>query len=214
MFWGGGGGGAFQPSIFLYICWWFNYFREKSSCAVLWVLLPDNHTIKCLKTLLDKISALQYPSFAKRRVWPSCKKQRLLIWVPSTYNTPLYLGNHNFTRNSFGTMNCAWIVNLATFSEKCWRRIRNWAEFEECTLEAKMSWTSFSPLFPSLTPRAADPLWFRWFFDKPCPTPIKCFFNTWWCSVDKPVDAEAELAKEEIEHTATMQRIAQQVISS
>jgi len=52
-----------------------------------------------------------------------------------------------------------------------------------------MSWSSFSPLFPSLTPRAADPLWF---------------------SVDKPVDAEAELAKEEIEHTATMQRIAQQ----
>ena len=33
------------------------------------------------------------------------------------------------------------------------------------------------------------------------------------CSVDKPVDAEAELAKEEMDHTATMQRIAQQVIS-
>ena len=30
-------------------------------------------------------------------------------------------------------------------------------------------------------------------------------------SVDKPVDAEAELKKEEAEHAAAMQRIAQQV---
>ena len=42
-----------------------------------------------------------------------------------------------------------------------------------------MSWSVFSPMFPSLTPRPADPLWF---------------------SVDRPVDDEADLAKEEAEH--------------
>ena len=44
-----------------------------------------------------------------------------------------------------------------------------------------MSWSVHSPMFPSLTPRATDPLWF---------------------SVDKPVDEESELAKEEAEHNA------------
>jgi hypothetical protein len=52
-----------------------------------------------------------------------------------------------------------------------------------------MSWTACSPLFPSLTPRPADPLRF---------------------SVDKPVNAEEELGREEAEHTAAMLRIAQQ----
>ena len=52
-----------------------------------------------------------------------------------------------------------------------------------------MSWSVSSPMFPSMLPRPADPLWF---------------------SVDKPVDEEAELAKEEQEHTQTMQKIAQQ----
>ena len=42
----------------------------------------------------------------------------------------------------------------------------------------------------------------------------QCSEEEKYYSVDKPVDAEAELAKEEIEHTATMQRIAQQVIST
>ena len=44
-----------------------------------------------------------------------------------------------------------------------------------------MSWSAYSPLYPSLTPRPADPLWF---------------------AVDRPVDDEAELAKEEAEHAA------------
>ena len=38
-----------------------------------------------------------------------------------------------------------------------------------------------SAMFPSLTPRATDPLWF---------------------SVDRPADEEAELAREEAEHQA------------
>ena len=44
-----------------------------------------------------------------------------------------------------------------------------------------MSWSLTSPLLPSLTPRAADPLWF---------------------SVDKPRDEETELTREEAEHSA------------
>ena len=44
-----------------------------------------------------------------------------------------------------------------------------------------MSWSLSSPMFPSLTPRATDPLWF---------------------SVDKPRDEETELAREEAEHNA------------
>lgn len=52
-----------------------------------------------------------------------------------------------------------------------------------------MSWSVHSPMFPSLTPRATDPLWF---------------------SVDKPVDEESELAKEEAEHNAALERIAKQ----
>ena len=43
-----------------------------------------------------------------------------------------------------------------------------------------MSWSVSSPMFPSLTPRATDPLWF---------------------TVDKPVDEEAEIARMEAEHT-------------
>ena len=46
-----------------------------------------------------------------------------------------------------------------------------------------MSWSVSSTMFPSLTPRATDPLWFN---------------------VDKPVDEEAELAREEAEHTAVI----------
>ena len=44
-----------------------------------------------------------------------------------------------------------------------------------------MSWSLSSPMFPSLAPRATDPLWF---------------------SVDKPRDEETELAREEAEHNA------------
>ena len=78
----------------------------------------QHHTTKCLKTPLDKISVLHYPSIVKRRARPSSLKLRLLIWVPSTYNAPLFQGNHNFIRNSFDTMNSAWIVNLATFFQR------------------------------------------------------------------------------------------------
>jgi len=46
-----------------------------------------------------------------------------------------------------------------------------------------------SAMFPSLTPRATDPLWF---------------------SVDRPADEEAELAREEAEHQAYLERIAKQ----
>merc|ERR1711915_868553 len=56
-----------------------------------------------------------------------------------------------------------------------------------------MSWSVYSPMFPSLTPRPADPLWF---------------------AVDRPVDDEAELAKEEAEHAKicvqALQKIATQ----
>ena len=44
-----------------------------------------------------------------------------------------------------------------------------------------MSWSLSTPTLPSLTPRAADPLWF---------------------SVDKPRDEETELTREEAEHNA------------
>ena len=44
-----------------------------------------------------------------------------------------------------------------------------------------MSWSLSTPMMPSLTPRAADPLWF---------------------SVDKPRDEETELTREEAEHNA------------
>merc|ERR1712098_647500 len=52
-----------------------------------------------------------------------------------------------------------------------------------------MSWSVYSPMFPSLTPRPADPLWF---------------------SVDRPVDDEADLAKEEAEHAKALQKISGQ----
>jgi len=51
-----------------------------------------------------------------------------------------------------------------------------------------MSWSISTPHAPSLLPRTTDPLWF---------------------GVDKPVDEEAALAKEEIEHAQAMSRIAQ-----
>merc|ERR1712098_743830 len=52
-----------------------------------------------------------------------------------------------------------------------------------------MSWSVSSPMFPSLTPRATDPLWF---------------------TVDKPVDEEAELVRMEAEHTQALEKIAKQ----
>merc|ERR1711875_141120 len=57
------------------------------------------------------------------------------------------------------------------------------------TYKPTMSWSVYSPLFPSLTPRPADPLWF---------------------SVDRPVDDEADLAKEEAEHAKALQKISGQ----
>ena len=51
------------------------------------------------------------------------------------------------------------------------------------TFQPTMSWSVYSPMFPSLTPRPADPLWF---------------------AVDRPVDDEADLAKEEAEHAKVL----------
>jgi len=50
-----------------------------------------------------------------------------------------------------------------------------------------MSWSTYTPQYPALLPRTCDPLWF---------------------GVDKPVDEEALLAKEEAEHAEAMSRIA------
>jgi len=52
-----------------------------------------------------------------------------------------------------------------------------------------MSLSCYSPLFPSLLPELADPLWF---------------------SVDKPVNDETELEREEVEHAAALQKISSQ----
>jgi len=51
-----------------------------------------------------------------------------------------------------------------------------------------MSWSISTPLNPTLLPRTSDPIWF---------------------GVDKPVDEEAALAKEEAEYAQAMSRIAQ-----
>jgi len=51
-----------------------------------------------------------------------------------------------------------------------------------------MSWSTSTPAAPSLLPRICDPLWF---------------------GVDKPVDEEALLAKEEADHAQVMNSIAQ-----
>ena len=52
-----------------------------------------------------------------------------------------------------------------------------------------MSWSVYSPKFPSLTPRPTDPLWF---------------------TVDKPVDEETELAREEAEQSQALEKISKQ----
>merc|ERR550517_2414855 len=52
-----------------------------------------------------------------------------------------------------------------------------------------MSWSVYSPMFPSLTPRRTDPLWF---------------------TVDKPVDEETELAREEAEQSQALEKISKQ----
>ena len=52
-----------------------------------------------------------------------------------------------------------------------------------------MSWSVYSPMFPSLTPRPTDPLWF---------------------TVDKPVDEETELAREEAEQSQALEKISKQ----
>ena len=52
-----------------------------------------------------------------------------------------------------------------------------------------MSWSVYSPMFPSLTPRLTDPLWF---------------------TVDKPVDEETELSREEAEQTQALEKISKQ----
>merc|ERR1712002_276168 len=62
-------------------------------------------------------------------------------------------------------------------------------EFKHFRSMNTMSWSVYSPMFPSLTPRPADPLWF---------------------SVDRPVDDEADLAKEEAEHAKALQKISGQ----
>jgi len=51
-----------------------------------------------------------------------------------------------------------------------------------------MSWSTNSQLFPSLLPRSSDPLWF---------------------AVDRPVDEEALITKEENEHSERMISISQ-----
>jgi len=51
-----------------------------------------------------------------------------------------------------------------------------------------MSWSTSNPLKPGLLPRTCDPIWF---------------------GVDRPVDEETLLAKEEADHAQVMSRIAQ-----
>ena len=55
----------------------------------------------------------------------------------------------------------------------------NLTDIRHLSVSAEVS--RMSAMFPSLTPRATDPLWF---------------------SVDRPADEEAELAREEAEHQA------------
>lgn len=51
-----------------------------------------------------------------------------------------------------------------------------------------MSWSTYTPSNPTLLPRTCDPIWF---------------------GVDKPIDEESILAREEAEHAQVMSRIAQ-----
>ena len=133
----------------------------------------------------------------------------LTSWVLSK------LDNYSFILKSLDPMmKCAWIA-IYNISEQCSKRphkrlIRFFLGFKS---EKKFSGKKdvldqLLPAFPVSHPQSC---WSSLVQVRIITKQQKV--KKTWCSVDKPVDAEAELAKEEMDHTATMQRIAQQVIS-